>query len=230
MASQTAEQSILAGEWVRKDRIRIVSANALAGQYNQLSPRCPVNFAARLYPYTTDPTTLSSIRLMNQGTYAICPKPHRLLLTLPCLDCRGRKSSKVSYPAGVRWVMAMGPENVQLLKDIRVRSTPYAGSFDLPDLCPATRFIAHAGRNGVDLPRGCVSGFAYAFFTHHDGEDLKVLLHAYGIYKVWKMVDEACLVYRNSFDVLPVKGETRSLTFVASTWDYQTKPRTLKNA
>ena len=100
--------------------------------------------------------------------------------------------AEIGHPTAMKWLKAIGPENTRFLQDIRVRFPSF-----YTDACPAMRFIAHASRIGIALPKGSVTGFVNEwinmdkFSYYHDRPR-----------RVWRVVDETNVVYHNAYDAL----------------------------
>ena len=97
----------------------------------------------------------------------------------------------MSHSNAKRWLQAIGPDNVRLLKDIRVHQ-PYTQH--KLDWCSATRFIAQMARSGIALPERCVTGFVRASIQLT--ESVSPCRYA------WVEVDEEGMTRRGDFDIL----------------------------
>lgn len=117
---------------------------------------------------------------------------------------------ELSHHVAMKWLTAIGPSNVELLKDIRVRfptTLEDAADGRLRDLYPATRFIEHAARNAISLPQGCVRGFNLDWtFENNIPEDSPCV--------EWKEVCEDEMVYEDQFDFISVNAGSADPEYV----------------
>ena len=128
----------------------------------------------------------------------------------------------LSHVAAIRWLRMIGSNNVRLLKHIRIRflvlDNDLGQSRRLTNLYPATRFIAHAKSNGIDLPQGSVSGFNLDWIEKNEVDDTSIFRGATGC-TIWREVNEVDLVYDHRLDIIWLADRTTRPIYVAGSWE-----------
>lgn len=74
---------------------------------------------------------------------------------------------RVSYPLAKRWLRAIGPDNVRLLRHVTVL---FGGYGHLKGNAAAMRFDIMMARAGIELPESCVKTYWQGHDRHRDDE------------------------------------------------------------